>query len=143
MSLRRLVSISTLSVLLFAVAQSTAQSSKVKPAPRDVPPVVNPTISGSALAAARGTVAKVEKDSLTIKPRGADGRFEKELTLLVTGTSRVTQLSLQNRSGKIVAVQQDAQLKNLNPGDAVAVIYAESPDGLILLSAVVQPAPSK
>src|SRR5882757_4545244 len=118
MSLRGVLSPTTLSLLLFAVTQATAQTPKAKPAPKDQPAVVNPGAFSSALGAARGTMVKLEKDNLTIKPRGADGRFEKELTLQVTGTSRVTQLSFQNRGGKIVAVQQDTQPKSLNSGDA-------------------------
>src|SRR5207247_1551716 len=82
-----------------------------------------------ALAAAHGTVSKASKDSLTIKPRGADGRFEKEVALNVTGTSKITTLSIETRGGKPVPVQRDADVKDLKPQQSIAVIYTQGTGG--------------
>ena len=90
-----------------------------------------------ALATAHGTIERVEKESLTLKIRGADGRFAKPLVLKVTGTSRVATLSTQNRSGKIVLTQKDTELKTLEPKQTIAVIYAGEGEEATLLSAVV------
>jgi len=42
------------------------------------------------LVSAVGSVDKAGKDVLTIRPRGADGKFQKAVTLKVTGTSKVS-----------------------------------------------------
>jgi len=101
-------------------------------------PPVSPT-----LATAKGEVDKVSRDSLVIKPRGADGRFEKELTLHVTGTTKVSMLTVQTRGGKPVPVQQDTTIRDLRPQQPIAVIYTEGPSGAVLLAAVATPAPAK
>jgi len=91
------------------------------------------------LQTASGTLDKAEKDSLTVKLRGADGKFQKALTLKVAGTSKVTVLTPQNRGGKVILTQRDADVKDLSSGQIIAVIYTESgKDGPVLLSAVVQ-----
>lgn len=95
------------------------------------------------LATARGEVAKVGRDSVVIKPRGADGRFEKELTLHVTGTTKVSVVTMQTRGGKPVSVQQDTDVRELRPQQPIAVIYVEGPSGAVLLSAVALPSPAK
>ncbi|HEX4607493.1 MAG TPA: hypothetical protein VH092_04735 [Urbifossiella sp.] len=93
------------------------------------------------LLTATGTVEKADKAGLTVKPRGADGKFQKSLTLKVTGTSKVAVLTPQNRDGKVVLTQREAAAQDLAPGQAVAVIYAEAgKDGGVLLAAVAQPA---
>jgi hypothetical protein len=92
----------------------------------------------SALVTAQGMVEKVDKDSLTIRPRGPDGKFEKSVALKLTGTSKITSLSLQKRGSQTVPVQRDTDAKGLQPNEPVAVIYTEGPDGLVLLSAVVE-----
>lgn len=132
---RRTVTFAGLVLLMAAVATSPAQTPRGKA--KDGPKAA-PAAAGASVSAARGTVMKADKDSLTIRPRGADGRFDKELTLRLTGTSRITQLSFQIRGGKSVALQQDTDLKSLNPDDAVAVIYTDAEGGPVLLSAVVQ-----
>ena len=97
-----------------------------------------------ALTAATGVVEKADKDALTVKPRGPDGRFQKTVTLKVTGTSKVFLLAPQKRGEKTVLTQREAEAKDLTPGQAAAVIYAEvGKDGPVLLSAVAQPAPAK
>src|SRR5262249_55462937 len=90
--------------------------------------------------AAHGEVVKASRDALTVRPRSASGRFEKEMELHVTGTSRVSVLTVQERGGKPVFVQQEAQATDLKPGQAVAVIYAAGPGGPVLLTAVARPA---
>ena len=59
---------------------------------------------------AQGTIDKVEKDSLTLRPRGPDGKFGKALVLKVTGTSKITTLAPQTRAGKVVLTQKDTDL---------------------------------
>jgi hypothetical protein len=93
------------------------------------------------LQTATGTVEKADKDTLMVKPRGADGKFQKTLTLRVTGTSKVSVLTPQKRDAKVILTQREAAAQDLAPGQAVAVIYAEAgKDGAVLLSAVAQPA---
>jgi hypothetical protein len=93
-----------------------------------------------ALHAARGTVERADKDALAIRPRKPDGKLDRGITLTVTGTSRVTTLATQMRDGKPVFAQRDAAVKDLAKRAEVAVIYADGPDGPVLLSAVVLPA---
>jgi hypothetical protein len=89
-----------------------------------------------ALLTAHGTVEKVEKDALTIKPRGADGKFGKSLVLHLTGTTKVTTLIPQTREGKAVMTQKETDAKDLKPDQAIAVIYT-SGENPVLLSAVI------
>jgi hypothetical protein len=111
------------------------------------PPAGSQDKKGAAepsLAVAHGVVDKADKDALTVKPRAADGRFQKEIKLKLTGTSKVTVLTPQNRGGKVVLTQRDADAKDLAAGQTIAVIYTEAgKDGAVLLSAVVQPAAGK
>ena len=93
------------------------------------------------LLTASGTVEKADKESLTVKPRAADGKFQKTLALKVTGTSKVAVLAPQKRDGKVVLTQREGAAQDLVPGQAVAVIYSEAgKDGAVLLSAVAHPA---
>lgn len=96
-----------------------------------------------ALQTASGSVDKASAESLTIRPRGADGKFQKALTLKVTGTSKVSVLTPQKRADKMVLTQRDAQAKDLAPGQIIAVIYAEAGKDAVLLSAVARPAMNK
>ena len=57
----------------------------------------------------QGTIEKVEKDSLTIKHKTSDGKSDKSLTFKLTGTSRFSMLSTQQRGDKLVLVQKDIQ----------------------------------
>jgi hypothetical protein len=93
----------------------------------------------SPLATAHGVVDKVVKDDLTVRPRSADGKFQKNLSLKLTGTSKLTVVSMQKRAGKLVPVQNDVDAKDLQQGQAIAVIYMPNTKGGVLLSAVVQP----
>ena len=92
-----------------------------------------------ALLTASGTVSKAGAESLTIRPRGQDGKFAKALTLKVTGTSKVTVVTQQKRGGKLVFVQRDADAKDLEANQQVAVIYSSGKTP-VLLSAVALPA---
>jgi hypothetical protein len=104
------------------------------------------TFAGDAappLLTSTGAVDKVEKDTLTIRPRGAGGKFEKNIALKVTGTSEVTTLTTQKRAGKVVVVQKKTEIKDLQPNQTIAVIYTTGASGSVLLTAVVLPATDK
>ena len=122
-----------LSVILVLFA-STGLIAQDKKAPADPP-----------LLAATGTVDKAEKDMLTIKPRGADGKFQKAVTFRITGTSKVSILTPQKRADKVVLTQRDVEVKDLVAGQSIAVIYSEpsAKEEPVLLTAVVTSAPSK
>jgi hypothetical protein len=93
--------------------------------------------------AAQGVVDKVEKDSLTIKPRGKDGRFEKAVVLKLTGTSKISTLSTQMRGKATIFVQKETDSKELQPNQPIALVYATGQGGTVLLTAVVLPATAK
>ena len=118
--------------LLFALAGLTyAQEKK---AADEVP----------TLLTASGVVEKADKEGLTLKPRGTDGKFQKALVLKVTGTSKLAVLAPQKRGDKVVLTQREIEAKDLVAGQPVAVVYAEAgKDGAVLLSAVAHPAPAK
>jgi hypothetical protein len=107
-------------------------------------------LAGAAFAAdppnlvtMEGNVEKIGKESLTIQPRQTGGKFGKAITLKLTGTSKLTTLTTQDRSGKAVLVQRDTDIKDLQKNQNIAVIYASAKDGNVLLSAVVLPAAEK
>jgi hypothetical protein len=89
------------------------------------------------LVAATGIVDKVDKDAVTIQPRGAGGKFTKKMVLKITGTSKLTAVAKEKRGGKLVPVQRDLDAKELEPSQSIAVIYVGGADPT-LLSAVVQ-----
>ena len=91
-----------------------------------------------ALIVASGLVEKVDKESVTIRPRGPGGRFGKSVVLKLTGTSKVTTLGEQKRGGKVTLVQRDTDPKDLKKNQSIAVIYGTGPAGPVLLAAVVQ-----
>ena len=94
------------------------------------------------LATAHGKVAKVDQDHLAFQPRDSAGKFGKTVMLRLTGTSKITTLAPQTRNKKLVLTQKDTDAKDLKPGQAIAVIYAEPKGGEpVLLSAVVEAAP--
>ena len=93
--------------------------------------------------AVHGVIEKVGKDAITIQPRTASGTFGKHMVLRVTGTSRITMLGSQVRSGKTVFMQKDAELKTLQAKQPIAVIYTTAKSDSVVLTAVVQPAPGK
>jgi hypothetical protein len=92
------------------------------------------------LLTAQGAVEKVNKDSLTVKPRGPDGRFGKSLVLRITGTSKVTTLIPRMQKGVVILTQKDTEAKDLQAKQTIAVVYTLVKDRAVLLSAVVHPA---
>jgi hypothetical protein len=86
---------------------------------------------------AHGTVDKAEKDSLSFQPRTATGQLGKKMTLKVTATSKVTAVALEKRAGKLVPVQREIDVKDLESGQKISIIYAGGSEP-ILLAAVVQ-----
>lgn len=95
------------------------------------------------LVTAHGTVEKADKDTLTILPRGADGRFGKSVTLKLTGTSKITSVTLEKRAGNVVPVQREVDAKDLTAKQPISVIHTGEKEGLVVLAAVVQPASTK
>ncbi|MFO0808330.1 MAG: hypothetical protein U0746_06880 [Gemmataceae bacterium] len=91
------------------------------------------------IAAAHGVVDKATKDTLTIKPRGVDGKFEKAMEFQLTGTSKITVLTQQMRGGKQVAVQNEVDAKDLKANQNIALIYTPGTAGPVVLTAVVLP----
>jgi hypothetical protein len=98
-----------------------------------------PADDAPALFIAKGVIDKVDKGTITIRPRSADGRFERALVLKVTGTSKISTLTIQKRGGKAVNVQRDTDAKDLQPKQGVAIIYTTGSAGTVLLAAVAQP----
>ncbi len=95
------------------------------------------------LVTAKGTVEKVDANTLTIKPRGPDGKFGKNIVLKLTGTSKVTTLQPQMRKTTLVLTQKDTDAKDLARGQTIALVYTLVKDSPVLLTAVVQPAGDK
>jgi hypothetical protein len=93
-----------------------------------------------SLATAHGAVIKVNPDVLLLRPRGADGKFEKALSLKIRGTTKITVLTFREQGGQTVAVQREADIKDLKPEQMLSVIYTNVGDAYVLLSAVALPA---
>jgi hypothetical protein len=91
------------------------------------------------LLLAQGMVEKVDKDTLTVKPRGPDGKFGKSLALKITGTSKLTTLQPRMQKGAVVVTQKDTDAKDLQPKQTIALVYTMVKSGPVLLAAVVQP----
>lgn len=127
MSLRHAVCLAVVSGFFSVATLAPVQSAKGKAASK---------AAVSVLAAAHGVVLKADANSVTVRPRGADGKFEKELVLQVTGTTKVTSVTIQTRGGKPVAVQTDSDAKSLQPQQEISVIAAQVGDAWVLLSAV-------
>jgi hypothetical protein len=89
------------------------------------------------LMAATGTVVKANPNVLIIRPRQADGRFGSALVLKATGTTNATVLRTRG-AAQTVFVQQGITLKELQPNQAIAVIYTSSGEEYVLLSAVAR-----
>jgi hypothetical protein len=96
-----------------------------------------------AIETASGMVEKVEKGSVMVQTREAGGKFGKKLVLKLTGTSKLTQVSQEKRGGKLVTVQREADPKDLESRQAIAIIYATGGEDNVLLSAVIQRATAK
>jgi hypothetical protein len=92
------------------------------------------------LLTAQGSIEKVDRDTLTVKPRGPDGKFGKNLVLKITGTSKLTTLTPRMQKGAVVMTQKDTEAKDLQAKQAIALVYTMVKDSPVLLTAVVQPA---
>src|SRR5438045_363445 len=92
-------------------------------------------VADPPLPAVHGVLDKAgSRDSLVIKPRAADGRFEKAVTYKLTGTSRLTIVAPQQREGKTVLTQREVNATELLSGQSVALIYAEVAGGPVVLT---------
>ncbi len=91
------------------------------------------------LLTAQGAVEKADKESLTVKQRGTDGKFGKNLVLKITGTSKVTTLVPRMQKGNLIVTQKDTEVKDLQPKQTIALLYTMVKGSPVLLSAVVQP----
>src|SRR5205085_8371728 len=85
-----------------------------------------------SVQATHGTVEKAGRDSVTIRPRDAEGRFEKVLTLKLTGTSKIATLTTPKRGGRAVLTQRDTDASDLKPKQRITVIYATTRSGPVL-----------
>jgi hypothetical protein len=93
------------------------------------------------LSVAEGKLEKVEKGMIHFQPRGTGGRFEKTISLKLTGTSTLSSVLSEDRAGKHVLVQREIKPSDLKAGQLIAVIYSAPEKGeAVLLSAVAQPA---
>jgi hypothetical protein len=95
------------------------------------------------LLIAQGMVEKVDANTLTVKPRGPDGKFGKNLVLKITGTSTVKTLSPRMQKGSVVIAQADTKFKDLQAKQSIALVYTMVKDSPVLLTAVVQPPSEK
>lgn len=95
------------------------------------------------LLTASGAVVKANANVLILRPRGADGKFGKALTLKVRGTSKVTTLTVQQRDGQAVPVQREVAVADLRPDQTLAVLYTNLGDEFVLLGAVAHPPAAK
>jgi hypothetical protein len=91
------------------------------------------------LLLAQGTIDKADKETLTVRTREADGKFGKTVALKLTGTSKITTLSVAMRAGKPVLTQKEIEAKELQPKQTIAFVYTTLKDNAVLLTAVVQP----
>lgn len=90
---------------------------------------------GPELSVATGTVAKADKDLISIATSD-----KRKLDLKVTGTSNLRILTPQKRADRTVITQRNTDAADLMPGQMIAVIYTISDKEKVLLSAVVKPA---
>jgi hypothetical protein len=91
------------------------------------------------LVPAQGTIEKADRETLTVRTREPDGRFGKTVVLKLTGTSKVTTLTVTKRGNKPVLTQKDTEPRDLMPRQAIAFVYTTLGDSDVLLTAVVQP----
>jgi hypothetical protein len=91
------------------------------------------------LLLAQGTVEKVDAATLTVKPRGPDGKFGKNLVLKITGTSTVKTLAPRMQKGTVVIAQTESNFRDLQAKQTIALVYTMVKDSPVVLTAVVQP----
>jgi len=90
------------------------------------------------VGSANGKIIKVDKDLLTIQPRGDDGKFGKPIVLKLTGTSKFSMVTTREQAGKTVVVQKETQARDLQADQIIAVTYAILKEDKILLSGSIQ-----
>src|SRR3954451_13877045 len=95
------------------------------------------------LVTAQGSVEKVDKDTLSVQPRGPDGKFQKVVVLKLTGTTKISQAGTRDAAGKVVIVQRDVEARALRPGQTITPVYPSLKEGNVLLSAVAIPMAGK
>ena len=95
------------------------------------------------LLTAQGTVEKVDAGTLTMRPRGPDGKFGKNLVLKITGTSTVKTLTPRMQKGSTVIAQTETKFKDLQAKQNIAVVYTVMKGSPVVLTAVVQPPSEK
>ena len=89
------------------------------------------------LLTVQGTIEKVDAATLTVRPRGPDGKFGKSLVIKLTGTSTVKTLTPRMQKGNVVIAQTDTKFKDLQSKQGIALIYTMVKGSPVLLSAVV------
>jgi hypothetical protein len=92
------------------------------------------------LSTASGVVISSNTSKLLVRPRNAEGQFEKALALKVTGTSKFAMLVTRKQGAKLVPVQQEASATDLQKNQGVAVIYTNTGSEYVLLTAVAHAA---
>ena len=95
------------------------------------------------LLTAQGRLEKVDAGTLTVRPRGPDGKFGKNLVLKITGTSTVKTLTPRMQKGSVVMVQTETKFKELQAKQVIAIVYTMVKDNPVLLTAVVHPPSEK
>lgn len=93
---------------------------------------------GPKLSMAHGVIESVDKAAVVILPRGLDGKFDKSVSLKLTGTSTFSLVSTRTTAGKTVLVQKEVLAKDLSAKQRITVIYAANDKDLVLLVAVVE-----
>jgi guanyl-specific ribonuclease Sa len=89
------------------------------------------------LATVQGVIEKIDKTTVQVKTRPADGKPSKFQTFLLTGTTWVTEVSIEKRGTRLVPVQRDLELRDLHAGQTVALICTNTQQGQVVLTAVV------
>jgi hypothetical protein len=92
------------------------------------------------LATTHGRIVKANAKLVILRPPTQGGRLGDAIVLKLTGTSRVTVVTIQQRGGQPAAVQRDVEAKDLQPNQIIAAIYTVIDQDKVLLSAAVQPA---
>lgn len=95
------------------------------------------------LLTAQGRVEKVDAGTLTVRPRGPDGKFGKNLVFKITGTSTVKTLTPRMQKGSVVMAQTETKIKDLQAKQVIAVVYTMVKESPVLLTAVVHPPSEK
>ena len=80
--------------------------------------------------------------TLTLLPMEG-GKPGRSIQLKITGTTKITMVSTREMAGKLVAVQREADARDLQANQVIAVTYVMLKDGPVLLTAVVQAADKK